>query len=405
MILCRTWDGKGLTLPSGKMNQNEDGLHAAARETYEETGFDINAEYGKAKAIASDLAKEGKAVPWNVLNEDDQISYMDAGKRRTVYVCRGVPEDFEFEPVARKEVSEVSFFPIDNLPKKTFNVLPFMKGLTRWMAIHGIKRKSKKNRSGSNKKGDRPNSKQKQRAGSTKKDREAFNNNETGWSEEEMFAANEKLYGQKIEYSGNPHEFADSGFDPHKFHVVGGGFMNAPSAGGDGGGGDDDDKKKAAKKVKDVKVVDEDGFVSFFDADGDAPWEGTAEEEDVGDSLGGGQREPEPKLAAPNPPAAKPAKKTKESLKDKRKKQKDKPKPAPIPTAILANPITKSQMSSTLMNMIGVTAPKASTPIEEAPPFVPASERHGDFFGAATFTFDSGKVLGAVRRVLGKRKP
>ena len=80
----------------------------------------------------------------------------------------------------------MSLFPIDNLPKKTFNVLPFMKGLTRWMAIHGMKRK-KKNRSGSNKKGgDRPSSKQKQRVESTKKDREAFNDNETGWSEAEV---------------------------------------------------------------------------------------------------------------------------------------------------------------------------------------------------------------------------
>jgi 8-oxo-dGTP pyrophosphatase MutT (NUDIX family) len=104
MILCRTWDGKMWTLPSGKMNQNEDGPHAAARETYEETGFDINAEYGKTKAIATKFADEGKAVPWNVLDEDDQISFMDCGKRRTVYVCRGVPEDFKFEPVARKEV-------------------------------------------------------------------------------------------------------------------------------------------------------------------------------------------------------------------------------------------------------------------------------------------------------------
>ena len=209
----------------------------------------------------------------------------------------------------------------------------------------------------------------------------------------QMFAANEKLYGQKIEYSGNPHEFADNGFDPHKFHIVGGGFMNAPSGGGGSGGdGDGGGKKKAQRKAKDVKVVDEDGFVSFFDADGDAPWEG-----DVKGSQGGRQRETEPaKPAAPTPPAVKPAQKTKEAPKDKMKRQKEKPKPAPVPTTILANPTPKSDMSSTLMNMIGMTAPKSSTPIEEAAPFVPASERHGaDFFGAATFTFNSGKVLGA----------
>jgi mRNA-decapping enzyme subunit 2 len=79
------------------------------------------------------------------------------------------------------------------------------------------------------------------------------------WTEDEMFAANEKLSGRKITYDGNPHEFAAGGWgsgivrdgnhhneedndegrgcvaivDPHAFHIVGGSFMNseAPAAG------------------------------------------------------------------------------------------------------------------------------------------------------------------------------
>jgi mRNA-decapping enzyme subunit 2 len=56
------------------------------------------------------------------------------------------------------------------------------------------------------------------------------------WTEEEMFATNERILGRKITYDGNPHEFSEKGFgiegsgqrlDPHAFHVVGGKFMNS----------------------------------------------------------------------------------------------------------------------------------------------------------------------------------
>jgi len=53
---------------------------------------------------------------------------------------------------------------------------------------------------------------------------------EKGWTEDDMFRRNEQMLGRKVEYDGNPHEFAlkgfDGGIDPHAFHVVGGTFMN-----------------------------------------------------------------------------------------------------------------------------------------------------------------------------------
>jgi len=62
-------------------------------------------------------------------------------------------------------------------------------------------------------------------------------NDSTRWTEEEMFATNSKLQGGRIcEYDGNPHAFAEKGFDgfdtservdPHAFRVVGGSFMNS----------------------------------------------------------------------------------------------------------------------------------------------------------------------------------
>jgi mRNA-decapping enzyme subunit 2 len=40
VVLCQEYHGKAWTFPAGKVNQNERGRDAAARETYEETGFD-----------------------------------------------------------------------------------------------------------------------------------------------------------------------------------------------------------------------------------------------------------------------------------------------------------------------------------------------------------------------------
>ena len=39
--------------PAGKVNQNEDGCDAGARETYEETGFDPNCNLGKTRDIVA----------------------------------------------------------------------------------------------------------------------------------------------------------------------------------------------------------------------------------------------------------------------------------------------------------------------------------------------------------------
>lgn len=51
----------------------------------------------------------------------------------------------------------------------------------------------------------------------------------SGWSEDDMFATNARLLGRSIEYDGNPHVFEQGfgGQDPHAFHVVQGGFLNA----------------------------------------------------------------------------------------------------------------------------------------------------------------------------------
>jgi hypothetical protein len=45
----------------------------------------------------------------------------------------GVPEDFPFNPIARKEVASVEWHPIDQLPKQHFAVLPFITMLKKWL--------------------------------------------------------------------------------------------------------------------------------------------------------------------------------------------------------------------------------------------------------------------------------
>jgi len=244
MILCQMYFGNSWTFPAGKVNQNETGRDAGARETYEETGFDPHCFYGLTKQMKDEADAKGTRLPWKPsLDEDDGLVVVDGGKRRTLYVCRGVPEDFPFEPVARKEVSEVGWHSFDDLPKKSFAVFPFIQQLKRWVKQSNNKNGAKKNktpakkRSGSAKK---PNSRNSSRGRDSRgKVREddalivaglAQPGEEIGWTEDDMFKANETILGRKITYNGSPHHFAEKGFDgidPHAFHVVGGGFMNS----------------------------------------------------------------------------------------------------------------------------------------------------------------------------------
>ena len=312
IALCRNWKGKSWTLPGGKVNQNESGKDAAARETYEETGFDPNSEKGVCMEWR-EMTERGEVVeellllnngdnsdddegggglillPWEPLQDSDKLVYTekDTNKRRTCYVCRGVPENFPFEPVARKEVAEVAWHDFNSLPKNNYAVMPFMGQLKRWIKRdnkrRGIKNRDE-SRAGSRSKQQQQQqqqqnqtpSKQKDypssptassrkgsapRSSSSKRDRSRGKNTsrsgsrgrevregnkliESGlaspgqtdrWTEEEMFATNEKILGKKYTYDGNPHDFAEKGFhvegaervDPHHFRVVGGGFMNS----------------------------------------------------------------------------------------------------------------------------------------------------------------------------------
>uniref|UniRef100_A0A7S4RWC6 Nudix hydrolase domain-containing protein n=1 Tax=Ditylum brightwellii TaxID=49249 RepID=A0A7S4RWC6_9STRA len=367
VVLCQSWGGNSWTFPAGKVNQNERGIEAAVRETYEETGFDINCKEGYTRVLKHEADEAGTTVPWEPIQDEDKLHYVEdgSGKRRFCFVCKGVPEDFPFEPVARKEVSEVAWHDISDLPRKSFAVLPFVSQLKKWIRknnrVHSSRKRDRKEknteksggggqqhvvatttaapsnndattttstpiqnrgREDTNTKNNtkqHSNNKSAGRDGSNRRTRSrsgSFNSktrgkvreddpitlsslakpgDDNGWTEEDMFHANELLLGRKIEYDGNPHLFSDCGFaggvDPHAFRVVGGKFLNDACEGGgvgrlakppevsklqplfrrgsEGGGGSS--VGTGGDSTAGGGDGDED-FVPFFSGDGATPW-------------------------------------------------------------------------------------------------------------------------------------
>jgi len=240
IVLCQVWNGKTLTFPAGKINQGEDGATAAARETYEETGFDPHCGFG---LTASWKERDPSKITWKPLRQNNALVFQEeSGKRRTCYVCHGVPTDFPFAPVVRKEVSEVAWYSLDeNIPKPSYGVLPFLPQLRRWIKRNKFSHKdNKKSRERAGRKTPKRDSRGRDSRGRDSRGRVrekdvlidsglASAGDVSGWSEEDMFETNERLLGRKIEYDGNPHAFEEGfgGNDPHAFHVVQGGFLNA----------------------------------------------------------------------------------------------------------------------------------------------------------------------------------
>ena len=64
---------------------------------------------------------------------DHLISFMDE-KQIKLFIATDISEDTEFTILTRKEISKISFFNIDNLPK-TYHVLPFIEKLKRWIKL------------------------------------------------------------------------------------------------------------------------------------------------------------------------------------------------------------------------------------------------------------------------------
>lgn len=100
VVLVKGWKkGARWSFPRGKINKDENDLDCAVREVYEETGYDARQD--------------------GLVKQESQIKYLDVSMREQhmrLYVFRGVPMDYPFEPRTRKEISKISWYNLSELP-------------------------------------------------------------------------------------------------------------------------------------------------------------------------------------------------------------------------------------------------------------------------------------------------
>ncbi|BAM80339.1 mRNA-decapping enzyme complex component DCP2 [Cyanidioschyzon merolae strain 10D] len=90
VLLVRSWQRQHWSFPKGKIAKDETHLQCAIREFTEETGFDVS----------------------HYVLADTYIDAQLHGRPCRLFIAVGVPESAKFEPLARKEVSEVRWFPL-----------------------------------------------------------------------------------------------------------------------------------------------------------------------------------------------------------------------------------------------------------------------------------------------------
>jgi len=94
-LLVKGWSSKsGWGFPKGKINKDEENSICAAREVLEETGFDI--------------------TPY--LEPENYIEITLREQRIRLYIICGVSEDSEFIPRTRKEISQIAWYKLTELP-------------------------------------------------------------------------------------------------------------------------------------------------------------------------------------------------------------------------------------------------------------------------------------------------
>lgn len=118
VVLVQGTESNTWSFPRGKISKDEEDLECAIREVKEETGFDAR----------------------NYVNEKDVLERTIGGKNFKIYVAKGVPDDYEFEPAVRNEIANIKWFDIKSLRKSVqknssryFVVAPMMEPMNRWI--------------------------------------------------------------------------------------------------------------------------------------------------------------------------------------------------------------------------------------------------------------------------------
>lgn len=136
VVLVKGWKRSATwSFPRGKINKDEPDLDCAVREVYEETGHDLT----EASRIA---------------DNQDFVETTIRAQHIKLYIFPGVPMNTRFEPRTRKEISEIEWCKLSELPamkrqerkqegrgedlainaKRFYMVAPFMAELKRWIA-------------------------------------------------------------------------------------------------------------------------------------------------------------------------------------------------------------------------------------------------------------------------------
>ncbi|XP_017793788.1 PREDICTED: m7GpppN-mRNA hydrolase [Habropoda laboriosa] len=127
LLVQSYWAKSSWSFPKGKVNEDEDPSHCAVREVLEETGFDIS----------------------NLIDENEYIESVIHEQLVRLYIICGVQKDTKFQPKTRKEIKNVEWFSLADLPNnkkdmtpkvKTgvgpnsfFMVIPFVRKMRRWI--------------------------------------------------------------------------------------------------------------------------------------------------------------------------------------------------------------------------------------------------------------------------------
>ncbi len=124
------WAKASWGFPKGKVVEEETEAHCAIREVLEETGYDITKK----------------------LKDDQFLEIVINDQTIRLYIITDVSHNEKFEPRTRREIKDVRWFAIDDLPmhrkdsrtKQTlgyspnafFMVIPFVKALKQWISAN-----------------------------------------------------------------------------------------------------------------------------------------------------------------------------------------------------------------------------------------------------------------------------
>lgn len=110
ILLVRGFGAKRWTFPAGKIHPMEEHKTCAQREVFEETGF---------------LGEPS----------DDGIQYQKRKATYHLYIFYNVPEEYDFQPQTRKEIAEIAWFNVKDLPL-IMHTKPFQTQLDKYLVMN-----------------------------------------------------------------------------------------------------------------------------------------------------------------------------------------------------------------------------------------------------------------------------